>query len=128
MSVVQGVHHVGLTVLDAEQAAAFFVEALEFEVLARRPAYPAVFVGNGAVMLTLWQVAAAAPFDRRGAVGLHHLALAVPDRAALDRLHHRLAERTDVAIEFGPEPVGAAHHMMFAGPSGLRLELFWAGA
>ncbi len=124
----QGAHHVGLTVRDVEAASAFFCEALGFQVVGGRPDYPAVFVSDGAVMLTLWQAADpdnARAFDRRGCVGLHHLALRVAEGVALDDLHRRLAARSDVQIEFPPEALGAGglRHMMLAGPSGLRLEL-----
>lgn len=126
-SPTRGVHHVGLTVLDVVEAAAFFVEALGFELVAERPDYPARFVSDGHVLLTLWQARdpeRARAFDRREAVGLHHLALGVAPEA-LDALHARLAARGDVEVEFAPEPLGASglRHFMLRGPSGLRLEL-----
>jgi len=128
-----GVHHVGLTVLDLAAAQAFFESALGFSVIGGRPEYPAVFISDGTVMLTLWQVedpAAAAPFDRRRVLGLHHFALRVSDVAALERLHAELVVRDDVEIEFSPEPLGetAIRHMMCTIPGGLRLELIAAGS
>ncbi|MEZ4318705.1 MAG: VOC family protein [Myxococcota bacterium] len=47
------------------------------------------------------------------------------DPDALDALHMKLAARADVRVEFAPEALGGggARHMMFAGPSGVRLEL-----
>ncbi len=127
-SATKGVHHVGLTVPDVEAAAIFFTASLGMNEVARRPEYPAIFVSDGAVMITLWQAAEpdnATPFDRKRNVGLHHLALAVENRQALAALHERLAKTAGVEIEFAPEPVGAIpfHHMMFAGPGGVRLEL-----
>ncbi len=129
----RGVHHVGLNVLDIERARDFFVEALGFHEVGGRPSYPALFVSDGVTMLTLWQapdVTNTAAFDRRGCVGLHHLALRIESAEALDALHATLAARDDVTIEFPPELLGAgdARHMMFAGPSGVRLELVWAPA
>lgn len=129
-AMTRGVHHVGLTVLDVALARNFFVAALGFQEVGGRPSYPAIFVSDGVTMLTLWQAPdadATAPFDRRRAVGLHHLALRVESAVALDALHATLAARDDVEIEFPPEPLGTggARHMMFAGPSGLRLELTW---
>lgn len=123
-----GVHHVGLTVPDIHATRAFFVERLGFRQVAERPAYPAVFVSDGAVLLTLWQAqdpAAAVPFDRRKNVGLHHLALRVPSHAALDALHDSLQRAPEVQVEFAPEPLGdgGARHMMLAIPGGVRLEL-----
>lgn len=107
--VTSGVHHVGLTVPDVAETAAFFTGTLGMNQVGQRPDYPAVFVSDGAVMITLWQAAdpaAATPFDRRANVGLHHLALSVADRSTLDDLHGRLAEAAGVEIEFAPEPVG----------------------
>ena len=128
-SITQGVHHVGLAVRDVVQAAQFFVEVLGFQQVAERPAYPAIFVSDGAILLTLWQLRADAPasdFDRHVHPGLHHLALRVADRATLDALHDRLRAHPDpdVAVEFAPEPLGqsGAQHMMISGPSGIRLE------
>ncbi len=129
----RGVHHVGLTVLDCDEAAAWFVDALGFELIGRRPAYPAAFVSDGHTMLTLWQAAdpdAARAFDRKDTIGLHHLALGIAPDTDLDALGAELAARDDVTIEFLFEPVGStAHrHMMLRGPSGIRLELRWSPA
>jgi hypothetical protein len=58
-----------------------------WRVVGQRPEYPAAFVSDGQQIATLWQVEApdqAVAFDRRTNVGLHHLALAVADRAGLD--------------------------------------------
>ena len=74
----QGVHHAGLTVPDLAAARRFFEEALGFSVVGERPDYPAAFVSDGVVMLTLWRAedpAAAIPFDRKKGIGVHHLAL-----------------------------------------------------
>jgi catechol-2,3-dioxygenase len=110
-----------------EQARAFFLDTLGFRQVGAKPDYPAVFVSDGEVMVTLWQAADAenaVPFDRRNHVGLHHLALRLPDRASLHALHTRLAMTAGVAIEFAPEPLGGGptHHMMCAIPGGIRVE------
>ena len=124
----QGAHHVGLTVPDLAAARAFFEGALGFRPVGEKPDYPAVFLSDGSVMITLWQAedpARATSFDRRRGIGLHHLALRVADAAALDAVHGELAERDDVKVEFAPEPLGAGptRHMMCAIPGGIRLEL-----
>ncbi|MCA9681796.1 MAG: VOC family protein [Myxococcales bacterium] len=129
----QGVHHVGLTVPDLAAAQAFFEAALGFTTVGGRPEYPAVFVSDGTVMLTLWQAedpSSAVPFDRRRVIGLHHLALRVADTVTLERLHGELAARGDVAIEFAPEALGetAIRHMMCTIPGGIRLELIAPGS
>ena len=124
----QGAHHVGLTVPDLQAARAFFVDGLGFAQVGERPDYPAVFVSDGAVMITLWQVqnaVNAVPFDRRRVIGLHHLALQVASPSELDALHEALARREDVEIEFPPEPLagGPTRHLMCRIPGNIRLEL-----
>jgi catechol 2,3-dioxygenase-like lactoylglutathione lyase family enzyme len=124
----QGVHHAGLTVPDLAAARTFFQEALGFTAVGERPDYPAVFLSDGTVMITLWQAedrANAVPFDRRRVIGLHHLALRVAGQEELDSLYRELAVRKDVEIEFVPEPLGGGptRHMMCAIPGRIRLEL-----
>ena len=125
--VTRGAHHIGLTVPDLTATRAFFVDTLGYAQVGEKPDYPAVFVSDGTVMITLWQVtdpARATAFDRKQVVGLHHLALAVADGAALDALHGVLCATDGVSIEFPPGPLGAgpARHMMCAIPGGIRTE------
>jgi len=124
----QGAHHVGLTVPDLAAARRFFVDGLGFNPVGEKPDYPAVFVSDGQVMITLWQAedpASAIPFDRRRVIGLHHLALQVASPSALDSLHEELARRDDVDIEFPPESLGGGptRHLMCRIPGNIRLEL-----
>jgi catechol 2,3-dioxygenase-like lactoylglutathione lyase family enzyme len=125
--VTRGAHHVGLTVPDLAQARAFFLDTLGFTQVGEKPDYPAAFVSDGVLMITLWQAAdpqSALPFDRKNVIGLHHLALQVENGAALDALHGKLAAAPGVAIEFAPEPLGgsAIRHMMCTIPGGIRME------
>ena len=50
-----GIHHVGLTVPDLDQARAFFCDVLGFDEIGGQPAYPAIFVSDGVILLTLWR-------------------------------------------------------------------------
>lgn len=123
-----GIHHLGLTVPNIAQTAAFFIDQLNFEKVGEKPDYPAIFVSDGSVMLTLWQIKTADKqinFDRQHNVGLHHFALKVGDVEQLQALHQRLITLDDVQIEFAPEPlIGLPfHHMMCFIPGGIRLEL-----
>lgn len=123
----RGIHHVGLTVPDLASARRFFVEQLGHREVGSMPDYPAVFLGDGAVMITLWQVkdpSQAVPFDRTRNIGLHHLALAVEGQTALDTLHERLRGVADVEVEFAPELLGGGptRHMMVRIPGGIRVE------
>ena len=127
----QGAHHIGLTVPDIDAARDFFVQALGFEQVAERPAYPAVFVSDGVLMITLWQAedpATAVAFDRRKNIGLHHLSLKVGSSDKLREIAGQLAARADVTIEFAPEALGESglEHMMCAIPGNVRLELIGA--
>ncbi|HTJ02845.1 MAG TPA: VOC family protein [Methylovirgula sp.] len=123
-----GVHHVGLAVPDIETAERFFVEVLGWSVVGGRPSYPAVFVSDGSTRLTLWRVAdpeTANPFDRRGNVGLHHLALKVADRTVLGAVFERVQAHPGVNVEFEPEPVhegSQTHHFICSMPGGVRIE------
>jgi catechol 2,3-dioxygenase-like lactoylglutathione lyase family enzyme len=127
----QGAHHIGLTVPDLERAKTFFIDILGYSQVRERPAYSVAFVSDGSIMVTLWQVqdpATATAFDRKNVIGLHHLALKVADRAALDTLHRRLQTTDDVEIEFAPEPLGEGPvaHMMCTIPGGIRVEFIAA--
>jgi catechol 2,3-dioxygenase-like lactoylglutathione lyase family enzyme len=122
-----GVDHVGLSVRDLESTRRFFCDCLGWRVIGERPDDPAAFVSDGQDMVTLWQVEApdrAVAFDRRANVGLHHLALAVADRAGLDALYERVAKWPGVVVEFAPEPSGKGPkiHFIVREPSGVRVE------
>jgi catechol 2,3-dioxygenase-like lactoylglutathione lyase family enzyme len=123
-----GIHHVGLAVPDLATAERFFCDALGWKVVGCVPDYPAVFVSDGAITLTLWRVAdpaRATPFDRRANVGLHHLALAVADAEVLVALHQRLNLYPGVVIEFTPQPVrpgSGTQHFICTMPGGVRIE------
>ncbi len=130
-AITKGAHHIGLTVSKLEESAAFFTSVLGWNEVRRNNDYPAIFVSDGSIMLTLWasKETPATPFDRKRNVGLHHLALLVDSEAALNEVHERL-KKAGATIEFAPELVGQgpARHMMCYEPSGIRIEFFWAGS
>lgn len=126
-----GAHHVGLTVPDLATTRGFFVDTLGFTQVGEKPDYPACFVSDGTLMITLWQAADPASctaFDRKNVIGLHHLALRVEGHDALDALHRTLAATDGVEIEFAPEALGASpmKHMMCTIPGGIRMEFIAA--
>ncbi len=124
----KGVHHVGLTVPDLDASERFFVDVLGWTLVGGIPSYPAKFVSDGTVTVTLWRAAdpdAAVAFDRRANIGLHHLALAVKDLGELVSIHDRVLACPGTAIEFAPMPMregSTTHHFICAMPGGVRIE------
>ena len=130
-AVTQGADHIGLTVPKLAETRAFFVDALGFAQVGEKPDYPAVFVTDGSIMITLWQAAdpeTAVAFDRKNVIGLHHLALKVESAETLEALHRTLGAAPGVEIEFAPEPLGGGplRHMMCTIPGGIRVEFIAA--
>ena len=124
----RGVHHIGLTVPDLDQARGFFCGVLGFDEVGGVPAYPAIFVSDGAILLTLWRAAdpmTARAFDRRANIGLHHLSLAVADDAALDAAWAKVTAHPEVVIDAAPGPMrpgSATRHFLVFIPGGIRVE------
>lgn len=120
-----GTHHIGLTVSKLEASAKFFVDILSWSEVRRDPDYPAIFVTDGTLMVTLWaaKTDTPKPFDKNENIGLHHLALRVDSFEQLDNVYSRLLEN-EIKIEFAPELLrdGPAKHMMCFEPSGIRIE------
>ena len=124
-SLTQGVHHVGLTVSELDASCEFFTGLLGWQRVGGNPDYPAVFVSDGVVMLTLWQTKESSfvPFNKNKNIGLHHLALKVGTLEALNDIHQKLIA-AGVKIEFAPELLreGPTQHMICYEPSGNRIE------
>lgn len=123
----QGLSHLGLTVSQLDETTAFFTDTLGWKIAGEKPAYPAKFVTDGKMFVTLWQVSnkdSAIDFDRKNNVGLHHLALSVASEENLNILHERFKKVPGVVIEFAPElnGQGPTIHMMIREPSGNRIE------
>jgi len=122
-----GLNHLGLTVKDLEASTSFFVDTLGWRLAGGDADYPANFVTDGAVFVTLWRAVdpeSATSFNRKTNVGLHHLALTVADVETLEELHEAFKADPSVRIEFGPELSGGGPtvHMMVYEPSGARIE------
>ena len=131
-AVTRGVNHIGFAVRDLEASVGFFVDGLGWRKAGGNPDYPAIFVTDGEVFVTLWQTtdpATTIAFDRKNNVGLHHFAMTVPDLETLDELHATLKSYPGVSVEFAPEFLGdgPTTHMMIREPSGLRLEFIVPG-
>jgi catechol 2,3-dioxygenase-like lactoylglutathione lyase family enzyme len=127
-SVTLGIHHLGLAVPNLDEAVSFFTDALGWHVKGRNEEYPAAFVNDGTVTVTLWQIPLsemAVAFDRRRNIGLHHLAFAVRDFDSLIKVFDRVRAYPGVVIEFEPMQIGPSsnrHHFMCAMSGGIRIE------
>ncbi len=126
-AITQGTHHIGLTVPNLDTTRKFFIDTLGYQQVGEVPDYPAAFISDGKIMITLWQATDpvnAVPFDRKNVIGLHHFALVVENNAALDQLHKTLQNTDGVSIEFAPESLGGGpiQHMMCYIPGGIRVE------
>lgn len=128
--ITSGTHHIGLTVSKLEESAAFFTSLLGWKEVRRNEDYPAIFVSDGSIMVTLWATREEPPiqFNKNSNVGLHHAAFQVNTEDDLNRLHTKLS-RHGIKIEFAPERLaqGPAKHMMCYEPSGIRVEFIWPG-
>lgn len=128
--ITKGTHHIGLTVSKLEESASFFTSILGWKEVKRNNEYPAIFVSDGSVMVTLWKnkEEPLTPFDKNRNIGLHHVAFVVESDSALISIHEKLMNN-NVNIEFSPELVsqGPAKHMMCYEPSGIRVEFIWPG-
>jgi len=124
----RGIHHIGLTVPDLDQARGFFCGVLGFDEVGGVPDYPSIFVSDGTILLTLWRAAdplAARAFDRRANIGLHHLSLAVTDDAALEAVWEKVSAHPEVVIDVAPCPIrpgSATRHFLVFIPGGIRME------
>jgi RimJ/RimL family protein N-acetyltransferase/catechol 2,3-dioxygenase-like lactoylglutathione lyase family enzyme len=127
--ITQGAHHIGLTVSRLEESANFFVSLLGWKEVRRNEDYPAIYVSDGKIMVTLWATKEPSnQFDKNKNVGLHHIAFEVENEGDLSGIYNRLVN-SGVKIEFSPEMMGngPAQHMMCYEPSGIRVEFIWPG-
>lgn len=125
-----GAHHIGLTVSKLDESAAFFTSLLGWKEVKRNAEYPAIYVSDGTILMTLWAAKAEPPipFNMRQNIGLHHVAFRVERESDLHAICNKLAD-AGIKIEFPPEPLGngPARHMMCYEPSGIRVEFIWPG-
>jgi len=120
-----GIHHLGLTVTDLEEAKDFFVTLLGWKLVKEDASYPNAFVSDGNILITLWKIQTNQPiaFDRKTNIGLHHLAIKVADEQELNQTYQKITE-SKYKIEFAPELLkgGPSKHFMVYGPSQIRIE------
>jgi len=124
-----GISHVGLSVSNLEKSFEFF-KALGFNKVGGVDSYPSMFLSDGSSLLTIWQTEKdATPFDRRKNVGLHHLAIKVSSKEALDSAYNAVSKIDGVRVNgegaFAPQALDGTPltHAMLYEPSGNRIEL-----
>jgi glyoxylase I family protein len=130
---VGNIHHVGLTVRDADRSAAWYHKVLGFE---RTGEYRApdgsrrkVFMRHEGLSvrlgLTEHQRGRQLPFDET-AIGLDHLAFAVPTRAELSDWERRFAAAGVIYTPAAPaNSIPGAVVVVFRDPDNIQLELFF---
>ena len=126
--ITSGISHVGLSVSNLDASRQFFL-ALGFNKVGGVDSYPSIFLSDGSSLVTLWQTDDdATPFDRRKNVGLHHLAIKVSSKEALDEAYNTVKNLDGVRVNgegaFAPQPLEGTplSHAMVYEPSGNRIE------
>lgn len=130
-NLTSGISHIGLTVPDIDKTVSFF-EAVRFKKVGGVQSYPSIFLSDGSTMVTVWKanVSSPTPFDRTANVGLHHMAVKVPTRDALNQVYQIVSSIKDVKLEFAPRPVDGTNitHFMCYEPCGVRIEFAYHAA
>lgn len=125
---LNGVAHVILTAGDFARSTAFWRDMIGYLGLKRVLDSDAMLYGVGG--RTAIGIRTPSPdnvgkrFDQ-GAPGLHHACFRMRDRAAVDRLHAFLKDRTDIQIVHAPqeEPWAPGYYsILFEDPDGIRIE------
>ncbi len=128
-----GIHHLGLTVQDADASARWYADVLGFhrigEFVSPTSMWRKVFLRHEGLAARLGLAehfsGGAGPFDERR-VGLDHLAFEVSDRAELDRWAARLTAAGVVHSPIAPSnTVPGAAVLVFRDPDNMQLELYF---
>lgn len=126
MSITNGIHHLGLSVSNLDGAVEFFTQALGFTLTGRNHDYPAAFVKDQQIVLTLWATEPeSVQFDRKKNEGLHHFALNIANHQELESLYARLLDWPDASIEkpiTAMSPNSNTRHFFVRIPGGPRVE------
>jgi len=115
--------HVHLKVRDLDRAVAFYTRFLQLQVV-ERVGDQYVFLTGGPLHheIALQNVGAYAPQPPAAAVGLYHVAFAVPDRPALAHAYQALTA-AGIAVATVDHQISWA--LYFDDPDGNGLEIYW---
>ncbi|MGQ3101599.1 MAG: VOC family protein [Sphingopyxis solisilvae] len=125
---LNGVAHVILTAGDFARSTAFWrdlIRYLDLKIVLDSDAMLYGVGGRTAIGIRTPSVKNAGKRFDQGAPGLHHACFRMRDRAAVDRLHAFLKDRSDVAIVHAPqeEPWAPGYYsVLFEDPDGIRIE------
>lgn len=116
--------HVGpvtLQVSDVSRSLDYYESLLGLQRLEAQAGSATLGAADGRALVTLREQAGIRPAPRRGAFGLYHFAILLPDRAALGRFAHHLGGLN--------APVGMADHLVsealyLTDPDGLGIEVY----
>jgi len=124
---VRGLDHIALRVTNIARSKAFYTETLGFQVAVEIPTLLLV-VGYGIQLGMRGDEAQTSPHDRFDPyrVGLDHLALAVPDRGALDGLKDTLDAAGVRHNGIQENPLSHAPYISFYDPAGIAWEFYVA--
>ncbi len=122
---VRGLDHIALRVTNLTRSKAFYTETLGFEVAVDIPTLVLV-TGYGIQLGMRGDEAQTAQGDRFDPyrVGLDHLALAVPDRSALDRLKETLDAAGVRHNGIQENSLSHAPYISFYDPDGIAWEFY----
>ncbi|MEM3086299.1 MAG: VOC family protein [Halobacteria archaeon] len=116
--------HVVLRVRDLKRSTEFYTKVLGFRKVADYGGRMSFFTATGENHhdLALMEVGPEAPAPSPGSVGLYHIAIRLPDEAAVRAAYRRL-------VEAGADVVGASDHgvsksVYLRDPDGIEIELY----
>ncbi|MCH8010800.1 MAG: VOC family protein [Candidatus Marinimicrobia bacterium] len=112
----KGTHHIGLTVTKLEESATFFTSLLGWKEVRRDDGYPAIFISDGKVMVSLWKnnEEPSIPFNKNRNIGLHNVAFVVEKERDLTHIYEKLV-KNEIRIEFPPILVPMLKNMVAYG-------------
>ena len=111
---------VTLQVADLERSLAFYQGRLGLALLSRGAGQAALGAQGGTPLITLAERPGVRPVPRRGRLGLYHVALLLPDRAALGRFLRHVAAS---GVHIGMSDHLFSEALYLTDPDGLGLEV-----
>ena len=125
MAASGAIHHLDITVLDAERSTGFYATVLPLMGFQRIEDAPEGPIWAGTHLEIGLQSARSSADHDRYAPGLHHLAFTAPSRTTVDALHERLQDLgvtvLDAPAEY-PQYAPGYYAVFFADPDGIKLE------